>query len=75
MFIMNTLIGNFQFYPLGNMLQTMQNSFLNLAGFFLWGGGRGGQWISLPNHILHKLVLEWIYIFGAQVGGVMEGVK
>lgn len=33
------------------------------------------QWISLSNHILHKLVLKWICILRAQAGGVMESAR
>ena len=52
------------------MLQTVRHL------FFIWLlGGEEWQWISLPNHFLHKLVLETICILGAQVVGVMDGVK
>lgn len=61
---MNTLVGNFQLHAFIDGKHASDNTkfIFYLALFF-------------GNCMLQKLVLKWICILRAQVGGVTEGVK
>lgn len=60
---------SFQVYVFTDEKHASDNTKFIFNPAFFW------QSISLPNHILHKLILEWICIFRAQDGGVVEAVQ